>query len=261
MAELDEIISSGSAVAPTDENVETQTQEQQEVAQEPVETQEGDPDDRKVPVAALQKEREKAKRYTEQVADFERKLSEQGQQWQQRFDQLVASLRPEQPAPQAPDFWEAPDQAIDHRLSQAVQPLQHAVVEQREQFSRLLATEKFGEDAINEAYQALAQMKGTPEFEPTYRQIMSSPHPYGALVNWRQKQQVLSEIGSDPAAYKEKLKAELLAEMQQQNGGAQQSAPQPQAMPSNFATARNVGNRSGPAWAGPTPLADIFARK
>ena len=32
-------------------------------------------------------------------------------------------------------------------------------------------------------------------------------------------------------------------------------------MPSNFAGARSVGRRTGPAWAGPTPLNDIFNRK
>ena len=37
-------------------------------------------------------------------------------------------------------------------------------------------------------------------------------------------------------------------------------APRRRAMPSNFANARNVGARSGPAWTGPTPLDDIFDR-
>jgi hypothetical protein len=103
-------------------------------------------------------------------------------------------------------------------------------------------------------------MRGSPDFPVAYRQIMSSPHPYGALVDWHRKQQVLSEIGSDPAAYKEKLKAEVLAELQG-SGGVQQQRATPSAMPSNFATAPNRGARTGPSWSGPTPLADIFARK
>jgi hypothetical protein len=73
----------------------------------------------------------------------------------------------------------------------------------------------------------------------------------------------MSEIGSDPAAYKAKLaeeiRAQVMAELQAGNAPAgQQAAP---VMPSNFTTARNVGNRSGPAWSGPTPLQDIFNRK
>jgi hypothetical protein len=42
----------------------------------------------------------------------------------------------------------------------------------------------------------------------------------------------------------------------------EQAAPprQQQAMPSNFANARSVTSRSGPAYSGPTPLNDIFKR-
>jgi hypothetical protein len=44
---------------------------------------------------------------------------------------------------------------------------------------------------------------------------------------------------------------------------AEQTQPQqqrPVVFPSNLAGARNVGRRTGPAWSGPTPLADIFDR-
>jgi uncharacterized coiled-coil protein SlyX len=257
MADLDEIISSGGESAPV-ETVETQQKEVAEAtpASEP-ESRERETDaEQRVPVAALQKEREKAKRYTEQVAESQREISE----LKQTVQQLVNSLQAQQPTPQAPEFWEQPEQAIDYRLNQVVTPIQQALVQQREEVSRMMATEKFGESAINEAYETLASMRGSPDFSLTYRQIMSSPHPYGALVDWHRKQQVLSEIGSDPAAYKEKLKAEVRAELQG-SGGVQQHQATPSVMPSNFATAPNRGARTGPSWSGPTPLADIFARK
>ncbi len=54
----------------------------------------------------------------------------------------------------------------------------------------------------------------------------------------------------------------LLAEWA--SGGAPATPPastvQPSVMPSNFAAARNVGVRSGPAWSGPAPIKDIFER-
>jgi uncharacterized coiled-coil protein SlyX len=257
MADLDEIISSGGESAPV-ETVETQQKEVAETprANEPDHQETDAGAEQRVPVAALQKEREKAKRYTEQVAESQREISE----LKQTVQQLVNSLQAQQPTPQAPEFWEQPEQAIDYRLNQVVTPIQQALVQQREEVSRMMATEKFGEATINEAYETLASMKGSPDFSLTYRQIMSSPHPYGALVDWHRKQQVLSEIGSDPAAYKEKLKAEVLAELQG-SGGVQQQQAAPSVMPSNFATAPNRGARTGPSWSGPTPLADIFARK
>lgn len=265
MADLEEIL--GEREAAPVENKDTQATEQttEQPAEQTAETPDAEQEDGvRVPVAALQKEREKARRYTEEVADLRRQIAEQDRNWQQRVEQLVTQLHQPKPAAQqpVPDFWEAPETAIDHRLTQAITPIQKALADQREGMSRMMAVEKHGEDAVNEAYQALAQMKaaGSPEFQATYQQVMSSPHPYGALVAWHGRQKVMSEIGSDPAAYKEKLKAELLAELQA--AGAQQPAAQsaPAAMPSNFATARNVGSRSGPAWTGPTPLGDIFKR-
>lgn len=261
MADLDEILGERTP-APVEK--ETVVAEQPaEVAPETAETHdEEQTEGARVPVAALQKEREKAKRYTEEVVDLRRQIADQDRNWQHRFEQLVTQLQPKADSPPpAPDFWEAPETAIDHRLTQAITPIQQALAAQRENMSRMMAAEKHGESAVEEAYQALAAMKSanSPEFQATYQQVMSSPHPYGALVAWHGKQKVMSEIGSDPAAYREKIKAELLAEL---NGGQQPSAqPAPSvAMPSNFATARNVGSRSGPAWSGPTPLTDIFKR-
>lgn len=258
MAELDEILA-GREPAPV-ETKETQPEPKTEAEAAPETTQEEADTKATVPVAALQKEREKAKRYTEQVADFERRLAEQDQRWQQRFEQIVASLQPKAPEQPNPDFFEDPDAAIGHRLEQALTPIQQAMLQQREEMSRMMAAEKFGQETVNEAYAAIAGMKATQpaEFDALYRQIMSSPHPYGALVEWHGKQKALAEIGPDPAAYREKLKAEILAELQA--SGATPQANGSPAMPSNFATARNVGARSGPAWGGPTSLADIFKR-
>jgi hypothetical protein len=266
MTDLESILA-GRDGAPAPEN-ETPVEATKEAQEQPAEAPEAEaPSDGDkpgtVPHAALAKEREKVKRYTEQVAEFERKLAEQDARWAQRFEQLTASLQPKPQAPQAPDFWEAPEQAMDYRLNQALTPVQQALQSQREEFSRMMAIEKFGEGAINEAYQALAGLKAAnpAEFQAAYSKVMSSPHPFGSLVNWHAQQKTLSEIGTDPEAYREKIKAEILAEMQANGGQPGALAAPAAAMPSNFATARNVGTRAGPAWAGPTPLADIFASR
>lgn len=99
-------------------------------------------------------------------------------------------------------------------------------------------------------------MRVNPAAAGEYQAIMQSRHPYGTLVEWHKKREAAQEIGDDPAAYRERLKAELLAEMQSAPAA---SAPTP-VMPSNLAGARNVGSRSGPAWSGPQPLNDIFDR-
>ena len=79
-------------------------------------------------------------------------------------------------------------------------------------------------------------------------------------MQWYARRKVLSEVGSDPAAYRERLKAEILAELNGGNAPAQQQQKAPAVMPSNLSAARNVGTRSGSMWGGPTPITDIFKR-
>ena len=60
------------------------------------------------------------------------------------------------------------------------------------------------------------------------------------------------------AAERERIKAELLAEMQGQGGQQQQAQQQPQNMPTSFAQARNNGPRAAVAFSGPKPLSEIM---
>jgi hypothetical protein len=99
-----------------------------------------------------------------------------------------------------------------------------------------------------------------------YHQVMNSPSQGEAIVEWFKREQTMREIGTDPASFRERLRAEILAEIQ--GTGQSQAAPQAfshaampsAAMPSNLADARNAGVRHGPAWAGPPPLRDIFPK-
>jgi len=200
------------------------------------------------------------KRYTEAITDFEKKLEAQNASWQARFDQLTAALTPQPPPAQAPDFFENPQGAVRAEL----EPLVRAQAAQREQFSLMMAAEKHGEQIVNEAYQWLAARKGQdPQaFQADYTRIMSAPHPYGELVKTFKQSQVLREIGDDPASYKERIKAEILAELQSDGRSptapGQRPAPSA-AMPSNFADARSASPRDV-GWTGPPSLKDIFAK-
>jgi hypothetical protein len=119
----------------------------------------------------------------------------------------------------------------------------------------------YGADKVKEAEEAFVQAVQSRTLEVAdYHKVVNSPNRYAAAVEWHKRQTALKEIGDDPASYKERLKAELLAELQQGQPPANNAAAAVPVMPSNLATARNVGSRSGPAWGGPTPLNDIFKR-
>lgn len=163
------------------------------------------------------------------------------------------------------DFFADPEAA----LRQHVEPIQA----QFQQFasnltfraSKAEAIASYGKQAVSDMEKAIdaAMQAGDPELNALRAHMLQSDDPVGVAMSWHKRRTVLNEVGNDPAAYKERLKAEILAELQATNGGEQQinGAAQPApVMPSNLVSARNVGTRAGPVWAGPKPLADIFAR-
>jgi hypothetical protein len=99
-------------------------------------------------------------------------------------------------------------------------------------------------------------------------ELLQQRHPYEWMYKQAQRFQAMSEIGEDPAAYRERVRAELLAEIQQQGAAtdhqpaaaAAQVAAKP-AIPQSLATARSAAPRTAPVWTGPTSLNDILNRK
>lgn len=266
-----ESILSGQASTPVPEaNTEPQpetTTDPPQGAAEPSPESDPQADERgNIPLAALQAEREKGrKRYTDAVTDFDKRLTEADQRWQQRFDQLVGNLaRPQQAQPeaeQAPDIWTDPDAYLHRGVQQAISP----VMGQMQALQRGMAEMMFRDQpgAVEEAEKAFNAAASSGAIDPAiHARINSSPNPWAAAVQWHQQTKALAEIGDDPAAYRAKVEAEIrdkvMAELQQgQQPAAQRAAP---VMPNNFATGRNVGARSGPAWSGPPSLDDIFKR-
>lgn len=269
MADLDEIMSSSGADPvvdiPTqppeprndgrDENGRFASQQPPELPAppEPPPAQEQRPPEGYVPIQALDarlaKERERA----------DAALRQQAEQFQRQLAAFQQPAKPAEPAKQ-PDYFEDPNAAVDFRLKQAIEPVQQGQQTIVENFSRMMASDKFGEDTVQAA---LAEMTSRVNANPQgmrfdYQRIMSSPHPYGELVKWHKAQTALSTYGDDPNAYREKLRAEILAEVQ---GGQQQQPPASQAsplLPSSFAGARNAGPSSAPAFSGPKPLSEIM---
>lgn len=263
MADLDEIMSGGGEPAPTpDVQTQAPAPEPQVQGQEPAAGEEDDTD----PVTGLRKaldaERGKGRKYKETVEQFERRLEAMQQQFTGFMQAFATQQRPtpQPPAPK-PDFFEDPDGFI----SQAVQPLAQQQEQQREAFSRMMAVDKHGEEAVNSAYTELAnRMRTDPSVRFDYQRIMSSPHPFGTLVQWHKQQSAISEIGTDPQAFREKLRAEILAEIQQGQGAGQPqpqpTAAQPPVMPTSFAGTRSAGPRTAPGWSGPKPLSELMPR-
>ena len=263
MSDLDTILSGGGEAVTeqpaVEENV-TQVAEGESQQQGTEASAEGQAQGQKmVPHEALHAEKQKVKRYTEEVSDF-RKSNEALHRQVAELLQRVPVQKVEQQ--QAPDFYENPEAATRH----AVQPEFQRIEQTLLAIAKDTAITRFTEDKVNEAEQAFINALQSQKLDQAdYQKVVSSPNRYAAAVQWHQRQLAQAEIGDDPAAYRTKLETELrekiTAELQ---GGTQQPQTQQRpaaVMPSNLTGARNVGARSGPAWSGPSSIDDIFNRQ
>ena len=207
---------------------------------------------RMVPHQALHAERMKSRRYSEEVADFRKALTETNA----RMAQLVQAVTP----PQAPpDFFDNPQAATRHEVAQTVSPEFERINQTLHSFARENASHRFSETKVNEAERAFIGALQEGKLDPSdYRRVVNSPNRYVEAVRWHQRQVAQAEIGDDPSAFKARVEAELREKILNELGGGQRHTF---ATPSNLAGARNVGSRSGPAWSGPATLNDIFDRR
>ena len=221
-----------------------------------------------VPYQALKAERQKAKRYTEEVADLRRQLSDLTNAVLQQRQQPQQPQQPEQP----PEFdWDNPHATIDQRVEARVQRERAAIAaefqKQREATQSQFAMTRHGEDVVKAAYKALAEARESdPNWPQDYQKIMRSGDQYEAMVQWHKQRKVLQEIGPDPEAYKAKIRAEYLEELRTGRVMDEPRAETPRersgtVMPSNLSGARSVGSRTGPTWSGPSSIKDIFASR
>ena len=115
--------------------------------------------------------------------------------------------------------------------------------------SEKMARKTYGDETVNQAFE---RFRAATEKNPLlHQQAMSSADPWDFVVQEAQRMSVLEEVGSDPKAYRERLKAELMAELQK-------TTPAALNLPSSLAGARSTATRSAPAFTGPAPLGTLF---
>lgn len=261
MKPLDDILSGQGEALPAPETAPETVAPAAETPTEPTEPAEQTGDDQKmVPHAALHAEKQKVKRYTEEVAATRAEVAKANAEATETRRLLTAFMeqqRQTQPPQQAPDWFEKPDAATMHVVGPHLERVEQALLAN----AKMIAGTKYGDDKVDEAEKAFIKAINDRTLDQAdYHKVVNSPNRYAAAAQWHARRQALEEIGDDPAAYKERLESEirekLKAEQPVHHNGGNGSA----IMPSNLAGARNVGTRAGPAWAGPTPINDIFKR-
>jgi hypothetical protein len=152
---------------------------------------------------------------------------------QRQLEEMRRQMPKPEPAPR-PDLYENPDGAIKYGVQEYVDPqiqqmrdeiaqLKNSYVSQREEESREKAIEKYGEEAVQNAYVWVAEgiRLRDPNVVHAYNQVMQSRRPFDSLVQIHQEISLMQQVKA--AGGVERWRE------QQLNGGQpqQQSRPQP----------------------------------
>lgn len=175
-------------------------------------------DAKHIPITALLDERERRQQAERELQELKR--------WRQEQE-----AKARQPAPQPPDFYTDPDQRLAFERSQ----FERSLFNERLNMSEMLARQAHGDTVVETARDAF--MQEATRNPALAMELQRQANPYGFVVQWHRRQQAMAEIGDDPMAYRERLKAELLAELQGQQGAAQPSARNPVKPPASLSAA------------------------
>ena len=144
-----------------------------------------------VPLKALEEERKGRQDWKEKAIRFEEELkhlrASQGQQ--------QPSQQQQQPAPTTLTY-------------------ESALLNERMNMSEMMVRQQHGDDDVDKALEVF--QKAVQENPALGAQLAQQRHPWQFMFDQAKRIQAMSEIGSDPAAYRQRLRDEILAELQQQ---------------------------------------------
>lgn len=259
---LDNILARKAEAAPQEQPTEQVTQEQEAPDTTPEASAdtpaqetapEGQQTTKMVPHEALHAEKQKVKRYTEQVAEFQKLnegLSKQVGELLQRFSVQQQAQQPQ------PDWYVEPNVAFQQSFQQSIDPVLTPMKQQLQMVTGLLhkmqAKSVMG-DQYDSFLDYVKENANDPEVIALGAAMESSPDPFTYAKQWYDKKTF------DPEAERERIREEERQKILSGNQSQQTQSP-PSVMPTNLTGARNVGSRSGPTWAGPPTLNDIFKR-
>jgi len=250
---LDEMLDGPASPAPVRERAETE-QEPAETgvkpqdAAPPAESEESDDSSPLVPRKALIEERRKRQEYERRMGEFEAKLAELSKP-------QPPPQQPRQAPPPPPDPWTDPEGAMAYERQQRAMDLYETRV--------LLSEEMMSQKPdYNDAKRVFLEAANA---DPALAQkLVRHPLPAKFVYEEGKRLAALREIGPDPAAYRESLKAQLMEELRAEMGGQPSQvslapkAPAPKSLAGQTSTVpRDPHGRYAPR-NGPTPLEDII---
>lgn len=220
-------------------DVETGAKQQEDATPAPLIPKEDGPH---VPRKALEDERKKRQEIERRFTDLERRLNDMMQPQEQ--------VQPQQ----APDPWADPEAAMAHQRNEFVRQMYETRVALSSEILR--AQKPDFDDVVAEFVQQARRDPGL------HNAVLNHPNPAAFAYQQGQRIRFLNEVGNDPAAYKAKLREEVMAELGQGQPAAvaQQSVSPALAPPKSLAatTSAQPRNNKGQFASGPASLDDIL---
>lgn len=202
---------------------------------------EKEPDSPTVPITALHGERER----------------------RQAAERQLEAIRQQQAQVVEPDPYEDPDgfasfrqqQHAQQQAQQGQENLQNILMNERINITEVIARQNHADyEQVKDVFADAALQN--PALIAGLRE---APDPAGYAYREGQKIIAQQEIGDDPAAYREKIKAEILAELRTEQTDADKAEQTLRSsIPNHLAGQRSISARNGPEWSGPESLDDIF---
>lgn len=210
----------------------------------------------RVPISELLDERDRRRKAEERLQKYD---EERRRQEQQPVDPILR-----------------PDEYFDRRFNEALDPIRRQFTMQLANANKSLAVALHGSELVEEAQKAFdAEVAGGKLHPAEHARVFTAPNPFAAAVEWHNNRKLLSEVGSDPKAYRERLLEEALSDptflgraveaaRNQAAGRPVTVAPQrqtPQPRPAPAQPGRNPPlpslNRQGPPGGTPPQLSDV----
>lgn len=262
MADLDDIMSGSGAAMPASDQTDTPApaaappegphEPQQDPAPE-------DPTAGMVPRAALEEERSKRRRYTDEVAALRQQYEQVPHLIQRSVQEALAQAYAQQQRAQQPppDFFQDPDAAVRHTIDPAIRQAVDPIRQQLMYNARLVAEQIHQRETVQEAQEAFDTLLRSNQLDPRdYERVMASPNPFHEAVSWYNSRPERQQARLE-AEMRQKIEAEYAARYQ---GQAAQPGGAPPNMPSSFAGARSSGPRMTTPGVGVLPLSEIMKR-
>lgn len=136
-----------------------------------------------------------------------------------KFKETVEAERKKQEGPKSLYEAEDPDAYLGDKVRAELDPVQKAIQEAREEtrktrefYSQREAIRTHGAEKVDAAYKALdaAINGGTLNRDAVLADLAASMDPFGDIVAWHKRHTLLTEIGNDPEAYRQRQSDELL---------------------------------------------------